>query len=269
MAANAFLGYTLFNAIAAAVIAKTFLEQRRPGLLMMGCGAIIWNCSGLVGTVSGLGLFRETVDINSLITMHNCCLWGSSFCHLAGAGLSPKWQLSEGNGRAALATTYLLAGAVAGLIVVLAYSGGLPVFFIAGKGGTMVRQFVLGSAVAMLALAALILLWLNRSASSALRWYPPALMLLAIGVTGVLVQKVNGGWVGWLGRGTQSLGGFYLVIGALVSHMVPLPEGVPFWRALTEMRQKWAISAAIAAVLVCMGAAARLLLLPYLGGNFP
>lgn len=269
MAANSFLGYTVFGAVAAALIGRSFLEQKRPSLLLMGCGALIWSCSGAVTTLDGLRLLRGTVDLNSVITMHNCCVWVASFCHLAGVGLTLNWRVSPQRPWVVLALAYALAVTTAGIVVLAAFSGWLPTFFIPGQGGTLVRHFVLSSTVGMLALTAVILVRLNSAASPYLHWYIHALMLLAVGTAAILLQKVNGDCIGWIGRGAQSLGGLYLVVAALLSRDKPLTEGISLWEALIEMRQNRAVSIAIAAALISLGAAGRLLFLSFLGARFP
>jgi len=269
MAVNTFLGYAVFNAVAAALIGRSFIEHRRPSLLLIGCGAVIWSCSGLVATLDGWGLLRRAVDINSLVTMHNCCTWVASYCHLAGVGLTLNWRVATQKPRVVLALAYALAGALAGIVVLAAYAGWLPTFFIPGEGGTLVRHFVLSSAAGMLALTTVMHICLNRRASPWLRWYINALILLAVGIIAILVQKVTGGCIGWVGRGAQSLGGLYLVVAALLSRDELLTEGTSLWQALSEMRQKWPVSLAIAAALVSLSAAGRLLFLSYLGARFP
>lgn len=270
MAANTLLGYTVVNVVAAILLARSFMEFKRPSFLLMGCGAAIWACSGLVVTLGGFILpQQQNSNVNHIITVHNCCVWLSSFCHLSGVSISLDCEIPGKSHKRVLAAAYTLAIAAAGLVIVAAFADRLPTFFTPGTGGTLVRQLVLSSAVGMLILTALILLYLNRQPSPYLHWYPHALILLAVGITAILVQKVNGGWIGWLGRGAQSMGGFYLMIAALLAQEKPATQGISFWQALNEMRQKWVFSTAVAAVVVSLAAAARLLALPYQEIKFP
>ncbi|MBU5612842.1 sensor histidine kinase [Geomonas azotofigens] len=269
MAANTLVGYTLFNIVAAAVIAQSFIRHKRPSILMMGCGVVIWSCSGLVATLGGFKQPQKTVSVNHIITVHNCCVWLASFCHLAGVSMSLNWQVAPRRPGLVVAVAYQLSTATAAAIAVAAFSGWLPTFFTPGHGGTLVRHLVLASSVVMLALTAVIMLYLNRPASPYLHWYPNALILLAVGVTAILAQKANGSWIGWIGRGAQSLGGLYMLVAAVLSLEKPAAEGIPLWQALNQMRKRWVFSTALAAIAVSLGAAVRLLFLSFLGTAFP
>jgi PAS domain S-box-containing protein len=77
---------------------------------------------------------------------------------------------------------------------------------------------VLASAMAMF-VSTSALLWLrNQPARSGfVRWYAPALLLIATGLFGITIQTVHGGWVGWTSRAAQWLGSSYMIVAALVS----------------------------------------------------
>ena len=194
------------------LIARSFLVRSAPGLLLLGCGVAIWGPAGVVATAAARG------DANLSITIYNSCLWLSALCHLAGVSLSlrPRRPLSP-PALWLLAGYAQAAGAVA-LVTLSALAGWIPAFFVEEQGGTPARQAVLISASAMFALAALLLVVTRRNTISGFAyWYALALLLIATGLLGVALQTYHASILGWTGRGAQALGGFYLLIAAVVS----------------------------------------------------
>ncbi len=148
----------LASCLIAYLVGRSFLARPAPGLLLLGCGVIAWGGAGLVGVATGiLGAAGGQLDINLFVTVHNLCVWLSALCHLAGAVflLRPKREL-----RAAglwLTAGYTLAVGGVGLVTLSGVARWTPIFFVQGQGGTLVRFFVLGSAVAMFVLSAVLL----------------------------------------------------------------------------------------------------------------
>ena len=57
--------------------ARGFLGSGQPGLLMFGCGSLLWGVTSLAAAV--------IVDrVNPTITVHNLGVLGAAFCHLVG-----------------------------------------------------------------------------------------------------------------------------------------------------------------------------------------
>ena len=116
----------------------------------------------------------------------------------------------------------------------------MPVFFVQGQGGTPLRNFVLGSAVAMFALTAAMLWRVNRLSHSAFaRWYGLALLLVATGLLGVMIQSVHGSWLGWTGRAAQFLGGIYMLMAAIASVCESGVQGISLSEALRESEERF------------------------------
>ena len=214
------LNAILYQGVAVVVSARfaaIFLREGRPGILLLACGAAVWGVSGLLAAI--VAIFPEEsgrFDGNALVTIHNCCIWVAALCHLAAvlsASLSGStvadrrgWWLCVGFGAVALMA----------LLIALATAGDLlPPFFVAGVGGTVVRQFVVASAVAMFALAALLLRQrLEKPEAAAAVWYERGLQLMALGLLCILLQNVTGGLLGWYGRGVQYLAGLFMFVAA-------------------------------------------------------
>ncbi|HVO45274.1 MAG TPA: PAS domain S-box protein, partial [Steroidobacteraceae bacterium] len=105
-----------------------------------------------------------------------------------------------------------------GLVAIFTLARWTPVFFVQGQGGTPLRQFVLGAAIAVFLVTAVLLrVTHRRSSSTFVYWYALALGLLAIGLFGVLIQTSAGSLLGWTGRATQYLGGVYMLLAAITS----------------------------------------------------
>ena len=57
--------------------ARGFLSSGQPGLLMFGCGSLLWGVTSLSAAV--------IVDrVNTTITVHNVGVFGAAMCHLVG-----------------------------------------------------------------------------------------------------------------------------------------------------------------------------------------
>ena len=114
------------------------------------------------------------------------------------------------------------------LVLLATLAGGLPTFFVQGEGGTPLRYWVLGTAIAMFVVTAALLRLVNRPHLTAFAyWYSLALVATAVGLFGVMVQTTVGSLVNWAGRTTQYLGGVYMLIAALASARETRQWGIP------------------------------------------
>jgi signal transduction histidine kinase len=202
----------LVSLFVAYLIANSFLVCGTPGLLLLGCGVVLWGTAGVLGTVAAWG------DANISVTIHNSCIGLSALCHMAGACLSlgPRRALSPT--RLWLPAAYAAAAVAVTLITLSTLAGWMPPFFVQGQGGTLVRQIVLVSAFGMFAVTALLLGATGRKPLSPFAyWYALALAMIAVGLLGVMLQSSRGSAIGWVGRTAQFLGGLYMLIAAVAS----------------------------------------------------
>ncbi len=207
---------SLVSLIVAFLVGRGFLVRGLPGLLLFGCGVLIWGASGLMATITGLNrLGAERLDPNMLTVVHNTCVWVAALCHLAGVVLARRLDLSLGARPLWLMLAYGLALAAVCLVAWLALIGWFPTFLMPGEGGTPVRHFVLGSAISLFVLTALFLGIPGASRSAFAYWYSLALLLLAVGLFGVMIQKVPGSLVGWAGRMAQYVAGTFMLVAAV------------------------------------------------------
>lgn len=183
--------------------AHRFLQNGQSGLLMLGCGALLWGFSSLAAS----RLIEASGNIT--ITVHNLGVLGAALCHTAGM----LWQKQlERPGRRLVASYTLVLAAVI-LLVAAVKSGWTPIFFVQGVGGTPIRHLVLLLSITLFILVAYLMLSFNqRHPSPFLYWYGLGLALLSLGLAGVMVQSSHGSPLNWVGRITQYLGGVYLFI---------------------------------------------------------
>ncbi len=247
----------------AAVTGLGFLRSGAPALLFLGAGSIIWGLAGFVaGIVSHSHGVGGQQDTNLLITIHNVCVWISALCHLIGLSFivrrrQPSWVL-----RVWLCSSYALALGIVGLVTQAAISGLFPIFLVPGLGGTVERQVLLGAAIVTFGLTGAILLTRRHvQRASFPYWYGVSLLLLAIGLFGVMLERTPGDVMSWTGRMSQFLGGAYMLVAALKSLGKPADQE---YVTLRKGRVLWS-KYGFAAVLIINAGALRLGLLTSLG----
>jgi PAS domain S-box-containing protein len=225
---------TLVCLFIAYLIARSFLVRATPGLLLLGCGVVIWGPAGVVATAAAHG------DANVSITIYNSCVWLSALCHLAGVSLSLRPGRSLSPPALWLPAAYALAVGAIAVVTLSALTGWMPAFFVEGRGGTPVRQLVLMSAMIMFALTASLLSATSRKPLSDFAyWYALALTLIVTGLAGVLLQSYYASVLGWTGRATQSLGGLYMLIAAIASVRESHVWGISLEAALRESEDRY------------------------------
>jgi hypothetical protein len=88
-----------------------------------------------------------------------------------------------------------------------------PPLFIQGVGPALLRQSVLGTAVVLFLLSALVMM---RTFSQRKRdfhyWYSLSMGMIALGLMAFFIQTSVGSLIGWLGRSGQYIGGIYALI---------------------------------------------------------
>jgi len=106
------------------------------------------------------------------------------------------------------------------LLTITSIRGAIPPFFIQELGPTLLRQVVLGTAVALFGISSLLFMRLYSKSKEAFQyWYSLALALIAVGLSAVFLQKAVGSPIGWAGRSAQFLGGVYFLVAVLITYM--------------------------------------------------
>lgn len=215
---------TLFLSIipffSAYTAARIFLSVGNIPLLMIGSSALALGIGGLVS-----GWFINSAGgPNTTITIYNYSALCSSFLLLLSEGaflIYPTWNPVRNRLRF---LTGLFFGVViiVGTMVVCAVYGITSPFIIQGSGPTDAGKVVLSTAIIFFGVSAVLLTkHFNNSGTYLLRWYLTGVVLIAIGLTGVLLQKSVGSPIGWVGRTSQYLGAVFILIGVL-----------SFWRSI-------------------------------------
>ncbi len=202
------LSFTWLASLCVALLAaRGFLASGQPGLLMFGCGAIVWGITSLAAAT--------IIDrVNATVTTHNLGVLGAAVCHAVGV----QWRGRRVNPGRWLPWTYAGGLAVSALICWAAVEGVTPLFFVQGRGGTLVRDLVLAASVVLFAWVAWHMTAASRGDPNTMRyWYGLGLGLVATGLVGVLTLTVQGGALGWVNRLTQYLGSAYLLVAAFMA----------------------------------------------------
>jgi signal transduction histidine kinase/PAS domain-containing protein/ActR/RegA family two-component response regulator len=217
------------------VAARGFLLHGNAGVLLLGCGAI---AVGLAGVLANL-----TSVPNVMVTIHNLSMWVGAWLHFIGALVGSQRRVPQRGLWLAIAYAATLATVLA--IVAAASAGVTPPFFVQDRGGTMLRQFVLGSTVLMFAASALVLLRHYRAAREAVgfrRWYAHGLLLLALGLAGVWLQVVTPSLLTWAAILTQILGAVYLMAAARCALHLERALAMPFGNTPDSVALRYALA---------------------------
>lgn len=187
--------------------ARAYLLNGATALLLLGAGILTSGTGGLLAAWM-LGLTGST---NILMTIHNTGILLSSVCFLTSSLLALTKHRVSASRRPILCSTYLGLLVVVILTAVAAFAGITPLFF--AKEPTILRQVIVSLAAFLYCLSGILLM--VRYAQFRvyhLLWYSLSLLLMATGLTFVLIQGSFGGIVNWLGRVSQYLGHIYLFI---------------------------------------------------------
>lgn len=223
---------TFASFLVACLVACSLLVRGTPGLLLLGCGALLWGCTSLVINTVPAG------EINTRIAIYNLSACLSALCHLLGAVFSLRPQKALRGPKIWLPTAYAVTMIVAILIPIAVDADWIPPFFIPGQGLTPLRSTVLGTAIGMFLITAVLLRMASRrSFLTFARWYGYALALVAVGLFGA-PTPVHNSLLSWAGRASQYLGGLYMLIAAMVSVRDARVWGVSLEGALRESEER-------------------------------
>ncbi|MGE5237228.1 MAG: DUF4118 domain-containing protein, partial [Chloroflexota bacterium] len=251
-----FAFFTLPSLAVAFLIGRGFLVKPGPGMLGLGCGVLIWGVGSPVAPLVAHG------NPNTSATVYALCVWLAACAHLAGVSRSREPQRGVATAGMWIVVSYTIALGLVLLVAQTVLTGWMPVFVVEGEGGTIVLHFVLISAISTLVLTAALLRPAKGQPWSAFAyWYALALLLLAAGLFGVMVQPVAGGLLGFTGRLAHYLGGAYLIVAASASVRGAGLPAMSLAKRQAEMQQRYLV----AIVIVIAMTAARLAFLQSLG----
>lgn len=115
-----------------------------------------------------------------------------------------------------LVTVYLTGIFMVCLIVGATLRGWLPIFFVQGRGGTPIRQIVLGAGISLFGLTTLIMSRAHdRTQQPFFFWCRNGMASISVGMFAALIQSGAGTPLSWCGRAAHYLGGVYFLFGAI------------------------------------------------------
>lgn len=205
------LGFcTVVLLLIAGLIGRSFLARGEPGLLLLGCGALVW---ALAGFAAARATYRD-VNITPCISAVSGFI--SAGCHLAGVWISLHSRVPLRQPRNWLLIGYALSALCVGSVAWGAFAGWIPVFFVQGHGGTPLRYVLLTLAILMFSVTAGLLMEDYRTRRSSFSYYYAlALSLIAAGFFGVMIQRSVFSALFWVSVSTQLIGGIYMLLAAL------------------------------------------------------
>jgi hypothetical protein len=203
--------------VVAYISANAYLAHGSLRLLLIGTGMLIFGATSMVaGWLIGPG------GPNVNVTIYNSGVLASALVLACSAFLAT----SESDSHVSSRGIRLGVAYVGGLLVIVFLTVGVllrvtPLFFVQGVGPTLLRQIVLGAAIALLAASGLFVARTYLvSRSAVLYWYSLGLLLVALGLGAVFFQKAVGSELGWVGRITQYLGGISLLGSVLAARII-------------------------------------------------
>jgi signal transduction histidine kinase len=238
-----FIFTTLASAFAAYMVGRSFLARGDVGLLLLGSGVVTWAVAGPVANLTSHG------NPNLDITIHNLNVWFSAAFQFSSVLLLLQpWRAMRGRDLW-LAAGYAMALCVPLTVELAATHNITPPFFVQGAGGTALRQGVLVTAIAMfLGTALLLTAQRGRASSSFAVWYAIALVAVAVGLFGFLLESVAFSLVSWLGLAAQFVGGVYMLIAAIASARETGAWQLPIEEALRLSEARLAVAASDARI---------------------
>ncbi|MEI7672012.1 MAG: PAS domain S-box protein, partial [Deltaproteobacteria bacterium] len=217
------------------IAARTYFFSGLNSLLFMGCGMMTFGC----GAVVAGWLIGDHNGPNVNVTIYNTgALLGSVF-HALGAILTLKKDIPDAmpvQKKFKLVLAYTVMFFLMFFLTVATLLDITPPFFIQGVGPTLLRQYVLGTAVILFLLSALVLMrFFTQRKLDFHYWYSLSLLMIALGLFAFFLQKSVGSPIGWLGRSGQYLGGIFALIAVLITFKTARIKGVTMQSAVTGL----------------------------------
>jgi PAS domain S-box-containing protein len=234
----------IFVSIASFAVAyfsmKSYLADGMISLLFLGSGSI---SLGVTNLATGW-LMHIPGGQNLNVTLFNCGAMIAGLLHFVGAVITTVKESKKsrpGTRKILLVLAYSAAAWVILLLGFLSFKGVLPRFYLPYIGPTLIRQFVLGTALILFALSSVIFLRIYyHSRSNFFYWYSSALTLFAGGLMGVFMMRTLDDPINWIGRMSQYLGGVYLLVAVMIAVRMARTRDISLDTAFTELfRNPW------------------------------
>jgi len=196
------------------VASQAYLASGSPNVLLLGCGMLTMSFTVLASS------WAITFSTGAAVTVHNLGVLLASLLHLGAVFVTFLRIPSESRAKRKRLNSIIAYSGVLSLIALVVIGtlrGTIPPFFVKGVGFPVYRNIILGSAISLFTLSFLFLIKVYRREKSAfLFWYSLALLLYAVGLFGVWMQRLVADPIGWTGRFAQILSGIYFLAAALI-----------------------------------------------------
>jgi PAS domain S-box-containing protein len=203
-----FLFTTAISLLIVILMARSYFGGTSSASLWLGSGMMIL---GLASVVAGFKVWGG--DLKQGVTLFNIGMFLGGFCQLVGAAQAhfPNVPRSATQQKVLVVLSLGLSAFALAAISLLTSRGAIPDFW-TDAGSTPFRDVVLGAAAVQFALAAILIGGLYRAAREKfLYWYALGLVLLGLGLFGLLLIQDLNSLLAWASRGTQYVGGLYLL----------------------------------------------------------
>lgn len=216
-------------------LSRLFMEDGQVSFLILGCGLV---AIGIGGLLSGWFIGNFGGGPNETVTTYNSGALICALFHAASFAFfnKPNHICKSEQRFKFLISTYIGIFLIVVLISSLAYEGIAPLYLVQGGGPTFVGSAVLVAAIISFGLSS-IMGYKNHSSkgSKLIGWYTTGLLLIALGLTGVFLQKSAGSPIGWAGRAAQYLGALCILVGVLDFWRIKRQGNLTFTEALNNV----------------------------------
>ena len=225
--------------ISVAIIAiRSYWVSGLSSLLLMGSGLMTFGSAAvLAGWLIG---GDQGPNVN--VTIYNVGALMGAVLHVLAIVLMLRHETPESSlARKKTRLSWLFAVIYVLLIglVLAAFEGVTPLFFIQGTGPTLLRQWVLGSATVLYFLSALFLFNRFKQESRPFYfWYALFLLMISLGLVAALIQPSVGSAMGWLNRAGHYIAGLYALAAMWATSRYARRKGVPFQSEMTALFQQ-------------------------------
>ncbi|MBF0121880.1 MAG: PAS domain S-box protein [Candidatus Omnitrophica bacterium] len=224
-----FLG--LIPLFVAYTLSRIFLSVGNVSFLLFSCGM---GVMGMAGIICGW-FITKAHGPNIMVTIYNSSMLLNALLQMVAfifASNFPGMKIDK-NRLAVMTGACFAASIFFALIIAAVLCQILPVYVIQGSGQTLLGMRVLGTAIVLLGACAFFgSRYFQDREAHMVRLYLTGLTLLAIGLTGVFLQKAVGSPIGWAGRASQHAGSVFMLVGAVGFWRKKAARGLTFQETL-------------------------------------
>jgi hypothetical protein len=213
--------HSIFLSISALIVAYFFarssVSNASSNLIALGSASLILGLGFLLSQILGNPPFggpNQLVGISSLVFLASGLFYGG-FSTLSLFGKT----VPSGMPKLTLLASYVGCVALVIVIILSVETNLLPLFFVSGKGPTLLRQTSLGAAVVLFSYSAVVVMRSYRQRKTpVLFWFSLGLAANAVGFLSAFLGRVPGGPFSWLGRISLIFGGIYFGASILAAY---------------------------------------------------